>query len=108
MSKFKVNGLDELQKQLKQMERAAKKLNGKQEIPFSKLFTPAFMRKYTSFSSFDELMEAGGFHAETSEEFEAIPDAPFDAHVAATTKFSSWEDMLGEATEQYVAKQLGF
>lgn len=46
MSKFKVKGLDELQKQLKQMERAAKKLNGRQEIPFSDLFTPSFMRKY--------------------------------------------------------------
>lgn len=105
---FEIKGLDELQRQLKQMERKAKELDGTQEIPFSELFTPAFMRKYTSFTSFDELLAAGGFHAETSEEFEAIPDAPFDAHVAATTKFSSWEEMLGKATEQYVAKQLGF
>jgi len=108
MSSFKFDGFKDLEKQLKKMERGAKELERQKEVPFSELFTPAFMRKYTSFASFDDLLEAGGFHAETSEEFEAIPDAPFDSHIAATTKFRSWEQMLGEATEQYAMKKLGF
>lgn len=108
MSGFKITGLDELQKQLKQMERGAKELEGTKEVPFSDLFTKSFMRKYTPFSTFDELLEAGGFHADTTEEFEAIPDAPFDAHIAATTRFKSWEEMIRAAQEQYITRKLGF
>lgn len=108
MSRFKVQGFDELEKDLKKLQKNAKKLDRQKKIPFSDLFTPEFMSKYTSFASFDELLSAGGFHAETSEEFEEIPEAAFDAHIAATTKFPTWEDMLDEATSQYVTKALGF
>lgn len=108
MGSMKFDGFDGLKKQLEQMQRAAQELDGTHEIPFSELFTPAFMHKYTIFSSFDELLEAGNFHAETSEEFEAIPDEPFDKHIAATTRFATWEDMLEKATELYVTKKLGF
>lgn len=108
MSGFKITGLDKLQKQLKEMERSAKELSGTKEVPFSDLFTTSFMRRYTPFSTFDELLEAGGFHADTTEEFAAIPDAPFDAHIAATTRFKSWEEMLSTAQEQYITKKLGF
>ena len=102
------NGLDKLQCDLQRMQKNAKKLNGKQEVSFDKLFTKPFMVKYTRYSSIDALLEAGGFHARTNEEFDAIPEKELDAHIRKTTKFKSWEDMLGEATEQYVLKQLGF
>ncbi len=105
---IKFDGFDDLQRELKKMKQNAEKLSRQKEVPFSKLFTPTFMRKYTNFSTFDELLNAGGFSAETTEEFEAIPDEPFDAHIAATTKFRTWDDMLSTATEQYVTKQLGF
>ena len=108
MSRFKISGFDGLQKELKRMQRAAKELEGTHEVPFSELFVPAFMRKYSTFTSFDELLEAGGFHAETSEEFEAIPEAPFDEHIAKTTKFHNWQEMLDTATEEYVTRKLGF
>ncbi len=108
MSSFKITGLDKLEKQLKQMEKGAKELSRTKNVAFGELFPTSFMRRYTSFSSMDELLEAGGFHVESQEDFEAIPDEPFDEHIAATTKFSTWEDMLGEATSQYAAKKLGF
>lgn len=108
MSGFKIEGIDELQKQLQQMERAVKELDGTHEVSFSELFTLAFMQKYTQYSTFDELLEAGGFHVETQEDFEAIPDALFDAHIASVTKFNTWEEMLGQATEDYISKKMGF
>lgn len=108
MAGSKSRGINDLQKKLKQMQRAAKELSGTHEIPFSELFTPAFIRKYTSFASFDELMDAGGFQAETTEEFEAIPEELFDKHIAAITKFKSWQKMLDTATEQYISRKLGF
>lgn len=108
MSSIKFHGFDDLQKELKRMQHAAEELDGVHNVPFSELFTPTFMRKYTTFASFAELLKAGGFQAETSEEFESIPDEPFDRHIANTTSFHSWEDMLNTATEEYISRKLGF
>lgn len=107
-SSIRIKGLDKLEKQLKQMEKGAKELSRTKQVSFGELFTVSFMTKYTSFSTMDELLKAGGFNVESQEDFEAIPDAEFDRHIAATTKFKSWEDMLSEATSQYAAKKLGF
>jgi len=57
--------------------------------------------------SFDEFLQSGDLKAYSQEEFEAIPDEPFDRHVATVTTFSNWEDMLGKATELYALKKLG-
>ena len=107
MSSLKITGLDKLEKQLKQMEKGARELSKTNHVSFEELFPSSFMLKYTSFSSMDELINAGGFNVESQEDFEAIPDAEFDKHIAANTKFKNWEDMLGEATAQYTAKKLG-
>lgn len=108
MSSFKITGLDKLEKQLKQMEKGAKELSKTKHVSFGELFPASFMRKYTSFSSMDELLDAGGFKVESQEDFEAITDEEFDKHIAKNTRFKSWEDMLGEATSQYATKKLGF
>lgn len=97
-----------LNKQLEQMEKGVKELSKTEYVSFEELFPASFMRKYTRFSSMNELLNAGGFKVETQEDFEAIPDTKFDKHITANTKFQSWENMLGEATSQFVAKKLGF
>lgn len=107
MASFKFTGIDKLKKQLKQMEKSAKELSKTKIVSFEDLFPASFMRKYTSFSSMNELLEAGGFHVESQEDFDAVPGESFDKHIATTTKFKTWEDMLGEATSQYTAKKLG-
>lgn len=108
MSSFKITGLDKLEKQLKQMEKGAKELSKTKHVSFDNLFPASFMRKYTSYSSMDELLDAGGFKVESQEDFESIPDVEFDKHISANTRFRCWEDMLDEATSQYAAKKLGF
>lgn len=105
---FKITGLNELQKELKQMKKATKELEQTKQVSFDNLFTTSFMQKYTSFSSIDEFLNAGGFTAQTQEDFEAIPEKELDKYISNTTNFKNWEDMLGEATEQYVLKKLGF
>lgn len=47
----KFDGFDDLQKHLKKMQQNAERLSREKEVPFSKLFTASFMRKYTNFSS---------------------------------------------------------
>lgn len=107
MISFNTSGFDELEKQLERMEQGAKELGETKQVTFGELFPDSFMQKYTSFSSLDELFAAGGFSIEPSEDFEAIPNADFDRHIAAVTQFESWDDMLGEAVSQYTSKKLG-
>lgn len=76
------------------------------DVSFDVLFTTKFMKKHTNFNSFDELLEAGNFIVNSQEDFEAIPDKDFDLHILNNTKFSSWDDMLTEAGESYVASAL--
>jgi hypothetical protein len=106
-SSINIKGLDKLEKHLKQMEKGAKELEGTNHVSFGELFTVSFMKKYTSFSTLDDLLKAGGFNVESEEDFESISDTEFDRHIAAATKFKSWEDMLNEATTQYAIKKLG-
>lgn len=108
MAKTRIDGLDQLQRDLKKLDRNAKKLSGKHSVPLDELFTASFMRKYTKFRSIDALLEAGGFHASTDKEFDAIPQTELDAHIAKTTKFRNWDAMLDEAVDEYVSAQLGF
>lgn len=104
---FEVKGLKEFQKKLDDMAKAAKRLDGS-TVSFDVLFNKTFMKKYTVFATFDELLDAGGFIVNSQEDFEAIPDDVFDKHIKSYTKFKSWADMLNEASSQYAAKKLGF
>lgn len=101
------SGFDDLEKQLKRMAEGAEELGNASFIPLDELFTPTFMKNCSSFSSFDEFLSAGNFNADTQEEFDAIPDDELDKHVSSVTSFSTWEDMLDEATNQYISRKLG-
>ena len=82
-------GLDKLINKLEKTAKTAKELDGEHQIPFDDMFTKSFMRKYTNFSTFDELLEAGNFTVNSQKNFEDIPDSDLDVHVAKTTRFSS-------------------
>ena len=49
MLKVKVSGLNELEKQLKQLEKGSKELSQTKQVSFKELFPRSFMEKYTSF-----------------------------------------------------------
>lgn len=108
MAGIKFDGLDDFIDNLEQLAQNAQELDGEHEVPLSELFTQAFMEENTHYSSFGDLLEAGGFHADSAEAFDSIPESELDAHIARTTKFDSWESMLEEATGQYVTRKLGF
>lgn len=104
---IEIEGLDELQDQLSQMQENAQELDGENEDPFSELFDSSFMSEHTAFSDFDALLEAGGFEVETQEDFEAIPEKKLDPHIQETTVFESWEEMRNTAVQNWVAGQMG-
>ena len=64
-----------------------------QNIPVTELYDE-FIRNNTPYTSLKELLEAGGFKAETKEDIEAIPDSAIDAHIAKNTKFKNWQELV--------------
>ena len=108
MSSFKIQGFDKLEKELKQLQKNAKKLSNTKQVSFKELFPNSFMKKYTSFSSMEELLDKRGFDVKSTEDFKAIPADLLDKYIASNTKFKSWEEMLEKATSQYAMKKLGF
>ena len=108
MAGIKFDGFDDLIDELEQLAQNARELDGEQKIPMSELFTHSFMEETTPYSSWGDLLEAGGFQADTNEALDSIPESELDAHIARTTKFDSWESMFEEATGQYLTRKLGF
>lgn len=97
---FDTSGFDELQNELKQLQKKAESLDGK-SVSFYEMFPSSFMKKYTNFQDIDSFFDASGFNANTNEDFDKIPESELDSFVATNSKFSSWEEMLNVATELY-------
>ena len=94
-----LSGIDDFSNLLDDLDRKARELDGKHEVPIEEILTPDFVSSYSKYASIDSFFEAGGFNFESQEEFEHVPDEELDAHVQATTNFGSWDEMLTEAGE---------
>lgn len=96
------DGINKLLKDLKTLEKNGKSLNGEHKIPAEVLFNDEFMIKHTNFDSFNEFVEA----IPSEENFENVSDEILQEHVISGTNFSSWDEMLKEASLLYAEKQL--
>ncbi len=106
--RLKMDGFDDLEKQLKQMEKNIKEFEGGKEVGFEELFNPSFMKIHTDFNNIDEFFDKSPFSIETNEDFDNLDESELDKYVAETTKFSSWGEMLDTAGEIHLTKKLGF
>ena len=105
---IKITGLDELTKQLDDLANKTGELDGQHNVPMNELLTPEFVSKHTRFPNADEMFGASGFKIDTREEFAAIPDDKWDEFIRSISSFSDWSAMLGEASNEFTAKKLGF
>jgi hypothetical protein len=94
------SGLDRLQRRLEALTEP-------HSVPLTEILTTSFLRRYTDFSSADEMFERSGFKVESPDDFENIPDAEWDQFITQHTRFSNWSDMLQAAGTEYVKHQLG-
>ncbi|MFD1484894.1 hypothetical protein ACFQ5J_06600 [Lacticaseibacillus baoqingensis] len=75
------------------------------EYPFTELFTPAFMMKYTHSASIRAfLSDLGVTDAAT---FKALPQAQLDAKVQNETRFADWQAMLQQADDDLFSRRTG-
>ena len=80
------------------------------DVPIEDIFTIEFMKRYTKSRNFGEFLDESGLtnpeELITKEIFEAIPDKEWDEYISKHTSFSSWDDMLIKATEEYIKSNL--
>lgn len=76
-------------------------LDGK-KIGVTDLFPARFMERYTDASSFEEFVEQSPF----DQDFEDIPDGPWDDYVRDNTRFNGWDAMQEKAGNEWLKRQL--
>jgi hypothetical protein len=91
---------------LEQLQRNARALDGTHNIPLEELFSPAFMRGCSRFSTFREMLDASPFTVHSADDFRTVPDADWDAYVRQTTRFASWEAMQQAAAVEWAKARL--
>ena len=91
---------------LRRLQENLKGLSDTRQVPLTEMLSPAFMQHHTRFASFEAMLAASPFSAETAEDFKAIPEDDWDAFVRRETRFHSWEAMQKEAGVQWVKDQL--
>jgi hypothetical protein len=106
MLKVETFGLDGFQKDLEKLEEGIREIDGKHSVPMPEVLTDSFVSEHTKFSSLNELLETSGFDAESAEDFEAIPDEPWDDYISSVSCFNSWQDMLESACAKWATSKL--
>lgn len=104
MFDIQLHGLEKLQKNLSQLEKNAKALDGKHEVPLEEVLTSAFLRRNTNFHSLDEIMDK--VKVKNQKDFKELPDEDLDKIIQKGSSFSSWQEMLQKAGGEYAEKRL--
>lgn len=94
MATLRTDGLDDLFGKLKAIEKGVK-------VSTNDLMTDDFIRRYTKFNSWQDMLDAGAVKSN-----EDILSNGFSAFVTENTPFPDFNAMLGEASEEYLARQL--
>jgi hypothetical protein len=82
---------------LRRLQENLRNVTDTHEVPLTELLNPDFMRKHTSFASFEVMLAASPFTVETAEDFTAIPEDQWEFFVCKVTPFDSWLEMQKEA-----------
>lgn len=89
---MKFKGFKKFEKKLEKMSKAAKDLQGTNEVPLNELLTEAFLRKHTGFSSLEEFESHEMFSKYPT--FQEIPDHELDTYVSRSQNLQIGEKCL--------------
>lgn len=107
--KFEIKGLDNLNRQLGEMQRKSEEASGIESVPIEELLSTSFMSTHTNFDSFTEMVEKSGNEPTTDEEWSTLlASKEWDTFISKNTLFQGWEALLAEAAKERIIQQLGF
>jgi hypothetical protein len=104
---IRVEGIDEINRNLEKILDRAKELEGKNRIPFTELFTDSFIKKYTNFKNAQDFVDT--CENSIGIDFLSIDenDEKFNKLIRGKTSFDNWNEIVGKATAEWVGKKLG-
>jgi len=82
------------------------KIDGTHNVPVTELFSPEFMKRYSTFLDFETMVKKSGFEDQILDDFSKIPAEEWDEYISKSTEFSSWEEMKNTAAEEWAKTQL--
>lgn len=85
---------------LELIEKECKIRNNLKQIQFTHYFSNQFMERYTQFFCIEEFLEAVGVTNQAS--LDSLPMENWERQVQLATTFSSWQEMLDKAGEEYL------
>jgi hypothetical protein len=91
---------------LRRLSEKLKEVAATKEVSALELFSPEFMRHFTTVRSFEKLIEVTGLQVNTPEDFKAIPNDLWERVVKEHTRFSSWLEMQQTAGAEYFKRKL--
>ena len=91
--------LQNLQKNFEDVKKDEFKLSSINiEFIKNRLLIPDFMKNYTNFSDFNDMINSSEFTIENEFDFEKITNnSRWDLYVAHNTSFKNWEQMINQA-----------
>lgn len=81
------------------IEQECKIRNDLKKIQFTHYFSDQFMERYTQFFCIEDFFESLGVIDQTG--LEQLPMDVWEQQVQSATTFSSWQEMLNKAGEEY-------
>lgn len=97
----------DFEKKLDELSKNADNISGTNKYSFEEIFTNQFMSKNTNSSTIEGFFNESPFEIDSQKDFDELPETELDKYVSEKTIFSSWSDMLGSASEKFLAKKLG-
>ena len=89
---------------LELIEQECQIRNDLKKIQFTHYFTNKFMEKNTQYFCIEEFFESLGITSQAA--LERLPIEAWESHVQRSTIFSSWQEMLDSAGEEYSVNNL--
>lgn len=105
---IRLEGFDEVHKNLENILNKAKEIEGNNEVPLIELLPDSFIKKYTNFETTKDFVDS----CEKLLDIDLLSidenDEKFNNMIKEKTSFDNWNEMISEATTQWVGKKLGF
>lgn len=84
----------------KEFEKSLKEISKPQKVRLDTLLNDNFVSSNTSFKSLDELIDKLGVSNE--EELQSISDEKIDTIIKNHSSFDTWQDLLEQASSEYL------
>jgi len=91
----------DLSGKLSSLAETYSEISSEYDVAIGELLSDDFLQKHTPYQTLDELITSGGFCFDSEEAFEAIDCDALNQHIATTTSFSNWQELLSKAKTEY-------